>query len=617
MKKLLLFFLLFFTFLNANELLVKDSIFIDKSSSLTLEKIMTKKEQFNPIKKYNMGVFKDTVWIKLHIKNNTDTTLSKRLYNQRYRLDFVDVHIFKDNKLTKTYKLGASQEYSIRDNAFRASYFDIELKPFEDTEIFIKQKTFSTMEVKWHITNKEEFNNYFALLDKIYFTVLGMIIIIIIASIMLYFLLKNNYYIIYSLFALFGLIYQFSLAGYFYEFGLPLYFNMISLYAFSELAVVFLGIFPFSFFKLKKDDYKILTFLIKTILIFKVIVVIGYFLYPLNSDFLHSSKYASLSSMILMIVLFILSLRIFIDKKTGSAFYLLANVFLITAAVYFILGLQGFFSTSTLLYYSLAIGVIGQDFFLALALVYATYKIKNQNDKQKELVNEYSKLSFLGQTVINIYHQWKSPVNNIYNSINHIETAKEFKDNNLSSIIDENLENIKQNTQYLKDTSSSYLNYYKNIDQEKKKFFVFEEIEAIFKLHEQEFSKLKIQTFLECDKNIQLFLEKNIFTNSVIILVENAIANFKSRQIQNPKLEIKVIENDNKVIIKVVDNGGGIPLKNIDDIFEKNHSVSNSTGLGLFLAKDFLIPKIKGNISVENLENGVCFEIELKSIKLN
>jgi len=607
MKKLLFCFLLFFTLLNANELVVKESIFIDQNSSMTLEEIITKKEQFEPIKKYNMGITKDTVWIKLQIQNTTDKKILKRLYNQRYRLEFIDVYIFKNNTMTHSYKLGALQEHSVRDNHFRASYFDIKLLPKESMEIFIKQKTFSTMEVKWHISNIDAFDDYFQLLDMIYFTVFGMIFIIIIGSMMLYFLLKNNYYIIYSLFAFFSVTYQFSLAGYFYEFGLPLYFNTISLYAFSEIAVIFLAFFPFSFFGLKQGEYKILSLLIKIIVVLKIFIVLGYFFYSLNSDFIYSSKYASLSSMILMIILLLLSMRTFIDKKTGSAFYLLANIFLTSAAIYFVLGLQGVFPTTPLLYYALAIGVVGQDFFLALALVYATYKIKNVHEKQKELVDEYSKLSFLGQTVINIYHQWKTPVNNIYNSINHIEIAKEFQDENLHTIIDENLMQIKNNTQYLKNTAVNYLEHYKQIDQEPTNTNIYDEISSVIKLIELESIKINLKVSVYCNKSLFLHLKRNHFANMLMILLENSITEFKLKSIKKPMVKIVIKKENGTVVMEIEDNAGGVNMKPIEKIFEQNHSANSSSGIGLYLLKEYLLPKLNATVSVVNYKDGIKF----------
>ena len=63
---------------------------------------------------------------------------------------------------------------------------------------------------------------------------------------------------------------------------------------------------------------------------------------------------------------------------------------------------------------------------------------------------------------------------------------------------------------------------------------------------------------------------------------------------------VPVIGNDKKSTLRFA------PLSH-----KKNHSVSNSTGLGLFLAKDFLIPKLDAEIKVENIDDGACFEIIL------
>jgi signal transduction histidine kinase len=104
-------------------------------------------------------------------------------------------------------------------------------------------------------------------------------------------------------------------------------------------------------------------------------------------------------------------------------------------------------------------------------------------------------------------------------------------------------------------------------------------------------------------------MQKNILTNVVIILVENAISVCKLREIKNPKVNISATKNSDGVIIKVIDNLGGIKEKNINDIFEKNHSVSTSTGLGLYLVREFLLPKIGGVIDIENTDDGVCFKV--------
>jgi len=102
-----------------------------------------------------------------------------------------------------------------------------------------------------------------------------------------------------------------------------------------------------------------------------------------------------------------------------------------------------------------------------------------------------------------------------------------------------------------------------------------------------------------------------LLTNILIILVENTINVCRLRDIKHPKLHIAATQNKNSVSIQIIDNLGGVKEKNIDDIFKKNHSVSSSTGLGLYLVKEFLIPKLDGEISVENIDNGAKFVIKL------
>ena len=607
MIRVILFCILLITCSFSHTLKVDESFVVDTTNTKTIEQIKNSKN-FSDITKYNLGIIKENVWIKLSVTNNIASTISKRVYNKRAGLDFVDVYIFEGEKLLKSYKLGDMRKYEQRDNHFRVSYFDITLKPHTKIDIFIKQKTYGTMQIKWHLVGLKEFRSYYSKQTMVYFTILGFLLFTTLSSVMLYLIFKRISFIIYALFTICSIIYQLSVAGFMYEFYAPIYLNTFFNYTIPLLAVFLLAIFPISFFNLK-NEYPYLMRSIKFLAFVLMLTAVLNSLYPLIDDILYSNKYTNIISILLTVFLFILSIRLYFTKIDGSMFYLVANSLLVVSVIYFILSMIGLIPSSILDYYSLAIGSIGQDLFLAFALAYSIYIFKQQNRQQKELVDEYSKLSFLGQTVINIYHQWKSPVNNIYNSITHIEVAKDFKDENLSSIIDENLEKIKLNTQYLKDTSRNYLEYYKGIDQPKTKFHLKGEIETILTLHQKEFDNLSLTYSVSCD-NIELFMQKNILTNILIILVENVISVVKLREIKNPTLKILTTKDGDEITIKLIDNLGGIKEKNINDIFEKNHSVSSSTGLGLYLAKYFLLPKIGANIKVENLEDGACFEIQ-------
>ncbi len=90
-------------------------------------------------------------------------------------------------------------------------------------------------------------------------------------------------------------------------------------------------------------------------------------------------------------------------------------------------------------------------------------------------------------------------------------------------------------------------------------------------------------------------------------LVSNAIKHGKSTRI---KFEVKYEGDD--AVIRVIDNGTGIPDEFRSSIFEEGFSLGESSGLGLYIVRK-LVEKYGGSIDVsENRPSGAVFTIKLK-----
>ena len=601
--------LIFISSLFAKGILIDEKYFIDKNNSLDIKEILKNKETFSPISKDNLGVTKNVVWVKLTFFNNSKKMIKRRIYNKRSGIDLIDVYVFKNNKIVKTNKLGDFRDHNIRDNNFRVSYFDLSLLPNEKVQVFIKQKTYSPMDIKWDIKSIENFNSYYYEQSMVYFYCFGFFSVTAIISLILFSFLKNKCYLIYSFFTVCSIIYQFTISGFFYQFGIPVYLNTIFGFCSSEISMALLGLFPLYFFKIKKDEYKVTKFIIKVLVFLLLFIGFLQLFYPLYNDILLLSRFNGLFSFLLMLILLIFSIRLLVIKKEGSLFYFFSNGIFFTFVVIYILVFFGFLRLESFFYYSFAIGTIGQDLFLAFALIHSAYILTKEHEKNVELLNEYSKLSVIGQTMVNISHQWKTPINSLYNSINHIEIAYEFKDANLNMIIKDNLKNIKQNINYLKETGLSQLNFYKeekNIEEIKIK----DEINGIIGLIDSEFNKKSININLECDEKIKIKIEKNYFLNILMILFENSLKAFEQRKIREPLVKISVESIKNNVIVLFEDNAGGVSDFIIKRIFEKDFSDSLSTGIGLYIAREIITQKLKGSITAENKNEGLCFKMQ-------
>ena len=80
-------------------------------------------------------------------------------------------------------------------------------------------------------------------------------------------------------------------------------------------------------------------------------------------------------------------------------------------------------------------------------------------------------------------------------------------------------------------------------------------------------------------------------------------------------IEIKLNFKDNKAIIEIVDNGGGVKDELLSKIFEPYFTTkfeSQGTGLGLYMTKMLIEQNMKGKVYVQNIENGAKFTIEIR-----
>ncbi len=242
------------------------------------------------------------------------------------------------------------------------------------------------------------------------------------------------------------------------------------------------------------------------------------------------------------------------------------------------------------------------SFLIIILFIYTRYIVKL--DLQKDsILKEQSRMAGMGEMIGNIAHQWRQPLSIISTASSGIKFQKEF-----STLTDENLykmcDTINNNAQYLSKTIDDFKNFIKG-DRTKHIFNLYNIIDSFLHLIDGTVKSHNIKIILELNKAIEIDGYSNELMQCFINIFNNAKDILAENKITDKLIFITAIEQDDKVIIKIRDNAGGIPEDVLPKIFEPYFTTkdkSKGTGLGLHMTHDLIVDGMNGSIEAYNVE---------------
>ncbi|APW65848.1 hypothetical protein LPB137_08250 [Poseidonibacter parvus] len=222
--------------------------------------------------------------------------------------------------------------------------------------------------------------------------------------------------------------------------------------------------------------------------------------------------------------------------------------------------------------------------------------------KQQEIIFEQSKLVSMGEMIGNIAHQWRQPLSVISTISTACKLEKELDILEEDDFINK-MEVINTNAQYLSQTIDDFRDFIK-ADRELNDFILSNAIKSFLNLANTNIVNHDINIVLDLDDDIILKNYQNDMIQAFINIINNSIDAFENTSNKEKFFFIKTSKINNKTIIKLKDNAGGIDINLLDKVFEPyttNKHKSQGTGLGLNITYNFIVIGMKGEISVENL----------------
>lgn len=251
------------------------------------------------------------------------------------------------------------------------------------------------------------------------------------------------------------------------------------------------------------------------------------------------------------------------------------------------------------------------------------------NDEIGDLINEYNGMieklqdnaSLLAQTERDnawremskqVAHEIKNPLTPMKLSLQHLEFSIQAKRPNIEELTRKMCHTLMAQVENLKQIADEFSNFGSLPKTNNEKVILNDIVETIHDLFRKR-GDMEIKLIEPID-DIGAYADKNHLLRVLNNLVKNSIQAIPSDR--KGIIELKLWKEENKAIIRVRDNGIGIPSEMQSKIFKPKFTTKSSgSGLGLAIAAN-MIDSIGGTLYFESTEGkGSDFFVELPLIR--
>jgi signal transduction histidine kinase len=241
------------------------------------------------------------------------------------------------------------------------------------------------------------------------------------------------------------------------------------------------------------------------------------------------------------------------------------------------------------------------QFINRISLYTKLIKTVEDNREKDKALSEQAKMVALGEMIGNIAHQWRQPLSVISTGATGMIMQKEY-----GALTDEIFQKtctlIDANAQYLSKTIDDFKNFIIG-DNKHSVFSLKEKCNSFLHLVEPSIKSHHIKLLMNIQDDIKIDGYPNELIQCIINIVNNARDALDSMEEDQRYVFIDVkVENDN-VIFKIKDSGGGIKADILPKIFEPYFTTkhqSQGTGLGLHMTYNLVTNGMNGTIEVQN-----------------
>ncbi len=236
-------------------------------------------------------------------------------------------------------------------------------------------------------------------------------------------------------------------------------------------------------------------------------------------------------------------------------------------------------------------------------------EVKKNKDREHMFILQ-NRQAAMGEMFSYIAHQWKQPLNAIGLIIQTMEDV--FKEEGYQeAFFQEEVKKVMSLIQHMACTIDDFKHFLVP-DRQKSHCILGDVISKTINLIQDSFKANHIAIHSEIRVNRPVWCLPNQLCHVLINILNNARDALIQRMIKDPWVKIVLDFEDDRSVISISDNAGGIDESIIDKIFDPYITTKKEgSGIGLYMSKLMIEKNMNGHIYARNTDEGAEFVIEL------
>lgn len=213
-----------------------------------------------------------------------------------------------------------------------------------------------------------------------------------------------------------------------------------------------------------------------------------------------------------------------------------------------------------------------------------------------------------------VAHEIKNPLTPMKLSIQYLKRAIETHPDNTDELVDRVSKTLIEQIDNLSEIAGAFSNFGKLPNATNEKVVLNEIVEAVHDLFRKR-NDMEINMYEPIDE-LYVFADKNALVRILNNIIKNAIQAIPTDR--RGHIDVKLYKKDKWAIVKISDNGVGIPDHRKEKVFMPNFTTKSSgTGLGLAICAN-MVESFNGRLFFESVEGeGTDFFLEIPLMHVN